>query len=128
LIIAKLIVAYDVAPCDDAQPHLAYILANTTRIVAASFASYLTTQFIDIYVYGILKRLTQEKYFVMRNYASLCLSQLLDTILFSYLGLYGIVENIGHIILVSYAIKVGAIVMMSPFLVVAKKCIRKEIK
>lgn len=121
LIIGRCIIMYQPAIVDDAHEHLAFIMTYTNRIILASFATYLITQIIDIYLYGYLKKITNNQYFVIRNYISLCLSQLLDTILFSFLGLYGIVSNITDIILVSYTIKLIAIFCMTPFLLITKK-------
>jgi len=123
LIIGACINAYIPSSEDEAHAHLAFIMTHTTRIIIASFISYLVTQAIDIQVYGLLKKQTGGKYFVIRNYFALCLSQLIDTILFSLLGLWGIVASIGDIILVSYSVKLFAIFCMSPFLMVAKKII-----
>jgi len=128
LVIARCIISYEPAAIDDAHPHLEFIMANTTRIIIASFTTYLITQFADIYIYGYLKKITTGKYFVIRNYFSLCLSQLLDTILFSFLGLYGIVANITDIIIVSYSIKVFAIIFMTPFLMVTKSILNTNQK
>lgn len=125
LIIGKCIVFYTPALIDDAHLHLAFILENTFRIVLASFISYLITQFIDIQIYGYLKEKTEGKYFTLRNYFSLSLSQFIDTILFSFLGLWGIVAQITDIILLSYSIKLLTIFLMSPFLIFAKKIILK---
>jgi hypothetical protein len=124
LIIGKCIIAYSPALIDDAHTHLAFIMENTSRIVIASFISYLITQFIDIQLYGYLKEKTQGKYFTLRNYFSLSFSQLIDTILFSFLGLWGIVAHIGDIIILSYSIKLITIFCMSPFLIFAKKVIQ----
>jgi uncharacterized integral membrane protein (TIGR00697 family) len=100
-------------------------MENTSRIVIASFISYLITQFIDIQIYGFLKEKTEGKYFTLRNYFSLSLSQLIDTILFSFLGLYGIVAQISDIIVLSYSIKLLTIFCMSPFLIFAKRLVLK---
>ncbi len=121
MIVVQCILGYAPAPFDDAHPHFAHIMTYTIRITLASFISYLITQFTDMYLYGYIKQATHGKYFVLRNYFALGTSQLLDTILFSFLGLWGIVDNIGHIIIMSYAIKIIAIFMTTPFLIVAKK-------
>ena len=125
LLLGKCIVLYQPALVDDAHTHIAFIFENTSRIVVASFISYLVTQFIDIQVYSYLKNRAQGKYFTIRNYFSLSLSQAIDTILFSFLGLYGIVANIGDIIILSYSIKIVTILCMSPFLLFSKKIIEK---
>lgn len=125
MVITKCIMLYEPASVDEAHTHLAFVMANTTRIILASFATYLITQLVDIYLYGYLKHQTSGKYFVLRNYISLCISQFLDTILFSFLGLYGIVANITDIIFISYSIKIAAIILMTPFLLITKKLLKK---
>lgn len=123
LIIGQCIVAYTPAHVDSAQIHLAWIMQHLTRIIIASFIAYGVTQMIDIAIYGYLKNLTKGKYFAARNYFSLCSSQLIDTILFSFLGLWGDVASISDIIIISYGIKLIAIFCMSPLLLVAKRII-----
>ncbi|MBI2344476.1 queuosine precursor transporter [Candidatus Dependentiae bacterium] len=125
LIIGKCILEYQPALVDNAHIHLAFVMENTSRIILASFISYLITQFIDIQIYSYLKEKTQGKYFTLRNYFSLSLSQLIDTILFSFLGLYGIVANITDIIILSYGIKILTILCMSPFLLISKRVIQR---
>lgn len=121
MITTLFILGYTPSHADTAHPHFASIMAFTIRIISASFISYLITQFADMHLYGYIKKQTHGKYFIFRNYFALGSSQLIDTILFSYLGLYGIVENIGHIITMSYSIKIIAIFMTTPFLLIAKK-------
>jgi len=100
--------------CDTAQPYYQYILGLMPRITIASMISYGLIAQLDITLYGMLNRWFDSNYLVLRNYISLGFSQLLDTILFSYLGLYGIVDNLWHIIAISYAIKVATIVLATP--------------
>ena len=121
MIIAKIIVAYQPAVADDTQIHFKFITQNTIRITMASLIAYLITQTIDIYLYGIIKKMTHGKYFVARNYFALTISQFVDTVLFSFLGLYGIVANISDILILSFSLKLIAIVLMTPFLMMARK-------
>lgn len=125
MITAQAIVYYTPIPEDTTQIHFESLLSNTFRIVIASFISYIVTQFSDTFVYAYLKQKTRAGYFVLRNYISICLSQLLDTILFSFLGLYGIVENLTDIIIVSYIIKLCAILLITPWLACVKKALSK---
>ncbi len=126
MIIAKIIVAYQPADVDYTQIHFIHMTQNTIRITLASLIAYLITQTLDIYLYGAVKQLTNGKYFVARNYFSLTVSQLVDTILFSFLGLYGIVANIFDILIVSFCLKLLAIVLITPFLMVAKKTMLRK--
>lgn len=102
--------------CDITHPAYNAILGCMPRIVIASFTAYLTVQYFDSWLYAQLKRFFTGNYLVARNYISLSCSQLLDTVLFSFLGLYGIVENIWHIIFISYLIKMVAIAIATPAL------------
>lgn len=124
MIMAQFVLHYTPIVEDMTQPHFNFILSNTTRIIVASFISYIITQTTDTYLYAYLKQKADSKYFVFRNYASICSSQLLDTILFSFLGLYGIITNLWHIIIVSYAIKIIALIMITPWLMYAKRIVK----
>ncbi len=106
---------YIPAAFDSTQQHFTPILSLMPRIVIASFLVYFFVQMLDYYLYGLLKKIWNNKYLVIRNYCSIAFCQLIDTILFSFLGLYGIVDNIWHIIFISYAIKLVSIVIASPF-------------
>jgi len=117
---------YIPAAHDSSNIHFVYILDNSVRIIIASFISYLIVQYLDTIMYGYLKTKTDGKYFIVRNYISMFSSQLFDTILFSFLGLYGIVHNITHIMIVSYGIKMVAIFLTTPFIYYAKKVIHKS--
>ena len=117
---------YIPAPHDTSNAHFAYLLTNTLRIVIASFISYLIVQYADTILYAFMKKRLNGKYFVMRNYLSMFSSQLFDTIIFSFLGLYGIVHNITHIMIVSYGIKIVAILLSTPFIYYAKQLVKKS--
>ncbi len=126
LIIGACINAYVPALEDNAHAHISFMMEHTPRIIIASFISYLITQIIDIQVYAFLKKITNGQRFVLRNYFALCLSQGIDTILFSFLGLWGIVANIFDVMVVSYSVKLLAIVFMAPFLLITKKMMRHK--
>lgn len=117
---------YIPAQHDTSHFHFVYLLDNSSRIVIASFISYLIVQYADTMLYGFMKKRYNGKYFILRNYLSMFSSQLFDTIIFSMLGLYGIVHNILDIMIVSYAIKVIAILLSTPFLYFAKKLVKKS--
>lgn len=106
--------------CDTMQPHFIAVLNEMPRIVIASFTVYFLAQQLDYQLYGMLKRLFDGNYLVLRNYCSVLLVQLVDTVLFSFLGLYGILDNIWQIIAVSYTIKVIAILISTPFLALSR--------
>jgi uncharacterized integral membrane protein (TIGR00697 family) len=93
------------------------------RIAIASFSVYLLVQHIDSWLYAQLKLSTHGKYLILRNCISIGICQLLDTILFSFLGLYGLVDDIWSIIIVSYLIKIGALLLAIPGIALSKKLV-----
>jgi uncharacterized integral membrane protein (TIGR00697 family) len=102
------------------------ILNPMLRLTVASLAVYFVVQHLDAWLYGLFKARLKIKYLVVRNYASLAITQFADTVLFRFLGLYGIIHNIGHIIIVSYCIKLCAIILVTPFIAFSHKLVRKQ--
>jgi len=115
VIVSQIHILYIPNQDDWAQDNFISILQFAPRIVVASLSVYLITHLTDYYLYGFLKRNLQNRLFIIRNYASIGLSQFLDTFLFSFLGLYGIIENIWSIIFISYMIKLVSIIIATPF-------------
>jgi len=126
LIMGQFHLWYIPAEHDMSHSHFVFLLANTLRIVIASLISYLIVQYADTLLYAFMKKRCSGQYFVARNYLSMFSSQLFDTFIFSFLGLYGIVHNITHIMIVSYGIKVIAILLSTPFIYYAKKLIQSH--
>lgn len=110
---------YEPSNFDNTHGHFCALLQVMPRITAASIFVFFLVQQIDRWLYALLQKKFGTRFFLLRNYASLLFSQLIDTILFSFLGLYGIVENIASIILVSYTIKVLAIFLTTPWIIVS---------
>jgi uncharacterized integral membrane protein (TIGR00697 family) len=129
VIVSQIHIAYIPNSYDTMQGCFVSILGFMPRIVIASFLVHLIVQWVDYALYGFLKRMLRDRYLVTRNVVSIMLTQLLDTVLFSFLGLYGIIENIWQIIFISYVIKLAAIAIASPFVLLSKKIhIHHEIK
>ena len=120
-IISQIHLAYLPNAADTAQEHFMPILSLMPRITMASFFVYLVTQLADYHIYGVLKTMFQSKHIILRNYASIAICQLLDTVLFTYLGLYGIIDNLMQVIIISYLIKLASIVVATPFVAFSRK-------
>jgi len=95
--------------------HVAYdaILSVAPRLVIASILSFVTVQLIDVHFFAFLKRRAASLPLLYRNLISLTLSQLIDTLLFSFLGLWGYVSHLFDVILVSFLIKLVISVLLS---------------
>lgn len=98
------------------------ILTHSVRIVFASLATFFIVQQFDLRFFGWLKGKLP-----IRVATSLVCSQFLDTALFSILGLYGIVESVLDIMIVSFIIKCMIIFTSSPFVVFSKRFVRNEV-
>jgi uncharacterized integral membrane protein (TIGR00697 family) len=120
-IISQVHLIYTPHSADTMHLHFMPLLKFMPRIVIASFSVYFISQMADYYLYGILKKTFHHKYIILRNYASIALCQLLDTVLFSFLGLYGIIDNIGEVIIISYLIKLLSIIIATPFVGFSRK-------
>lgn len=114
LVMSQIHLWYMPASVDFMQEHYQLLLGQMPRIIIASLVAYFISQQTDRALYGFINEKLQWKNFILKNYASLLTSQLLDTILFSFLGLYGSVENVWHIIFLSYIIKVVTIIVITP--------------
>jgi uncharacterized integral membrane protein (TIGR00697 family) len=120
-IVSQLHVLYTPDSADIMQQHFVPLLQFMPRIVIASFSVYLIAHMADYYLYGILKKMFHDKYIVFRNYLSIATCQLLDTVLFSFLGLYGIIDNIHEVIIISYLIKLASIIVATPVVGFSRK-------
>lgn len=100
------------------------LFSQTPRIAAASVLVYFLVQQMDVLLFGRLKIFFQGARLPLRVGISLLVSQLLDTILFSFLGLYGLVSSLFDIILVSFAVKCFVILLSSPFTAFSKRFLR----
>ena len=109
---------------DLAHGHFVALLNPLPRIIFASLFSFLLVQFFDLTFFAFLRKKTAGRYLPARTAIALIFSQTLDTLLFSYLGLYGLVASLDHIIVLSLAVKGIVIFLSTPFVTLAKKAVR----
>ncbi|MCK4265357.1 queuosine precursor transporter [Candidatus Babeliales bacterium] len=110
---------------DSAHGHFLKLLTPAPRILVASFAAYFISTRFDVWFYSFLKKMISEK-LVLRTTLSIMTTQLLDTILFSFLGLYGVLNSILSIMFVSYLIKLSIIFISAPLSSFSKKIVKNE--
>ena len=153
-ILSALHVLYVPAPSDITQTCFTTILSGMPRIIAASLTAYFIVQNLDCWLYGKLKEKFNkppknshkplapseipEEFiiegsakngfnFTLKNYISVSITQLLDTVLFTFLGLYKLSPQFDslnvmyQIIFVSYTIKIATILVSAPILTILKK-------
>lgn len=125
-IVSQIHIFYVPSASDFSQNYYYNLLSYMPRLTSASIIVYLIVQHFDTYFYAVLKRLFAGKYLLMRNMISITISQAFDTILFSLLGLYGIIDNIGQVMLVAFTIKITTMVLLTPLVLWIKKYIQSE--
>jgi uncharacterized integral membrane protein (TIGR00697 family) len=116
-------------PSIDDRAHIAYkaLLAPAPRLFIASISVFFFVQYLDRTVFNALRSRFTKSSFSLRNFCSLSLSQCIDTVLFSFLGLYGLVTSLFDIIWVSFLTKMIIILLLSPLsLMIKGKIIPKD--
>lgn len=115
-IAAKMHLLYIPSPFDESHAAFTTLLTPAPRLFIASLSVFFLIQQFDIRFFKYLKTRLPNANFAFRSAISLTLSQFLDTLLFSFAGLYGLVESVGEIILFSFAIKMIVISFSAPVL------------
>lgn len=110
---SQLHLLYQPSAHDYTQQAFLTLLSPAPRILIASMSVFFVVQQFDIRFFAFLKKLLPQTGFAIRTAIALLVSQLLDTVLFSMAGLYGIVISVIDIIIVSYLIKVIVIFSFS---------------
>lgn len=116
---------------DYANDSIRTLFSVTPRILAGSLLAYFIAQRLDIFFYQKIKTLTKGKYLFLRNNGSTLISQLIDTLIFTAVGLTafsflpfeGIIppEIFWENVLFTYIIKVLVAGLDTPFLYLSYK-------
>lgn len=105
---------------DGSQEAFETIFSVYPRVMIASLGVFYFVQRMDVVVFDKLKKLWPRLPFAYRGGVCLVISQVVDTVLFSFFGLYGVVHAINDVMLMSLVVKGGLIVLTSPFLKLIK--------
>lgn len=121
-LMAQIHLLYVPASQDTTQGAFLSIFSSSLRIIFASIATFFVVQQFDIRLFPLLKGSLP-----LRIGLSLFFSQLLDTVLFSLLGLYGLVASVFDIIVVSFLLKCLIILISAPFSAFSKRFVKNEL-
>lgn len=108
-----------------------YAIADSiTRVTFASMAAYLVSQYHDIWMFHLMKKVTHKKHLWLRNIVSTTISQALDTIVFIIIAFWG---HLGVSILTSmmigqFLIKLAIALFDTPFVYLIVWKLRKDKK
>ncbi len=119
-LVSQLHLLYRPSVDDTTQPAFVAILSASPRLLIASMSVFFLVQQFDILFFAFLKKVLSRWRFAYRAAIALVISQFLDTVLFSFAGLYGIVASIADIIVLSFMIKLIVIFCFTSFVRLAK--------
>jgi queuosine precursor transporter len=105
------------------------VFTGSQRILAASLAAFILSQFIDIAVFHTIKKYTHERLFFLRSTGSTLVSQLVDTLAIQFLVWWGVLPlaKIFSLVLTAYVIKFLVAVGLTPVLYALHALIEKTI-
>lgn len=120
-IISQIHLLYTPNDYDTSQEAFLTLLTPSPRLFIASTSVFFIVQQIDVRFFAFLKRVLPQTGFAIRTAIALVVSQFLDTFLFSFAGLYGIVASIVDIIMISFLIKLIVISSSTLFIKAVKE-------
>lgn len=126
---------YTPAESDFAMESMHVIFSNTTRVIIASMLVYAVVQEFDVWAYHkwwkfTTKKFGDEKKFLwLRNNGSTMISQLLNTVLFTFGAFWGLhdLETILNICVSTYVIYIVTSLADTPFVYAARKMMGKNV-
>ena len=132
-IIMLITIGFDPSAEDWAQESLSNVFTPLSRFFIASMIAYLISQYFDVWIYDVIKKITSNKYLWFRNNLSTILSSLIDNTIFSLLAwiilnpnpetLYKVITTY---ILGTYLLRVLIAFIDTPFLYLSKLFIIKK--
>ncbi|MBU1992757.1 MAG: queuosine precursor transporter [Patescibacteria group bacterium] len=136
LVMSQIVMMYVPNSFDFAQSSFATLFTLTPRIVLGSLLAYIVSQHLDVYLFEWIKGKTKGKFLWLRNNASTWISQAVDTVIFTFVGLYMVEINgvtygvlggdiLWQAMLFTYIIKVIVAAIDTPFIYLSKLEIMK---
>tara|TARA_Y100001970_G_scaffold287904_1_gene413733 strand:- start:5201 stop:5935 length:735 start_codon:yes stop_codon:yes gene_type:complete len=112
---------------DWAQDSLANVFTPMSRFFIASMIAYLLSQYFDVWIYNLIKKITSLKHIWIRNNISTILSSLIDNTIFSLLAwiiLNPNPETLYNVIMIyifgTYLLRIFIAIIDTPFIYLSK--------
>ena len=101
------------------------ILGYTPRIIIGSLAAYLLSQYHDVWLFHLVRRITGGRHLWLRNNLSTAASQLIDSAVFISIAFYGIMP-VWPLILGQWVIKLAIAVLDTPLVYLIVRLMRSR--
>ncbi len=123
-IMMQIALLFEPASSDLVQDSMVTIFSFMPRLTIASLIAYFISNHHDIFAYDYWKKkFPSIKMIWLRNNASTFVSQLIDSVIFTFIAFYGVYETsvLYQIVLSTYLLKGLVALLDTPFLYLAKK-------
>ena len=138
IVATQVLILFQANEFDFAHDSIATLFSVTPRILIGSLLAYAIAQTLDVWLYQKIRTWTNEKYLFIRNNGSTLISQAVDTLIFTAVGLTafsfipfeGIIptEIFWEVAIATYVIKVIVAALDTPFLYLSYKFKPEELK
>jgi hypothetical protein len=125
-IMAQIHLLFVPSPHDASSVHFTALLTPLPRLFLASLTTFFIVQQIDLRLFRRLRERLPHLPWLLRSGISLLLVQLLDTALFTWMGLSGSIASMTDVILWSFSVKVAAILLFTGLLTVIRIPVQSE--
>ena len=108
-------------------PSFDNVFNGSKRILVGSMCAYLVAQFLDIGTFNFLKRATKGRYLWLRATGSTVMSQLVDTIVITFIAWTGLLPmgTIVGMIVTSYLVKLVIAIGLTPVIYAAHTTVER---
>jgi queuosine precursor transporter len=105
------------------------VFLGSQRMIIASLCAYLVSQFVDIGVFHLLRRATAGKMLWLRASGSTAVSQLIDTIVITFVAWTGTLSTgkIINIIYSAYGLKVFIAIGLTPLIYLCHALVERKL-
>ncbi|AKB27269.1 Putative preQ0 transporter [Methanosarcina siciliae T4/M] len=121
-------------PSSPLYPHSeAYnsVFSNSLRIILASMTAFVISQYHDLWAFNFWRQKTNGRYLWFRNNLSTIVSQLIDSIVFTFIAFYHATPDLGavqifYMIVPLWVLKVGFALLDTPFVYLGVRWLASE--
>ncbi|MDQ6609325.1 MAG: queuosine precursor transporter [Bacteroidota bacterium] len=114
---------------DNMQTSFNAIFGQGMRIIIGSLVAFLVSQFVDVYIFHKIKKITGDKRIWLRATGSTVVSQLIDSYIVLFIAFSGVFswQMILGIGMMNYCYKFTMALILTPVIVLAEKRIEKYV-
>lgn len=126
VVMSQIHILYTPSAYDTSQSAYSFLFMASPRLLVASLTTLLIVDQFDSRFYGWIRKTYPQMSALLLSGFTMCLSQMLDTLLFSFLGLYGMIHALVEVILISYFIKLIAIFNTLPWSYITQRLFQRH--